>query len=518
MLLHDVVRMNAFRTPSRVAVSDDRRAYTFAGLEARMHRLANALRTRTGEGARVAVLSKNSCEYVECYYGISTAGMVLTHLNYRLSPPEWAWILNDADAVGVVVGAEFFGPLMDVVDEVPSLRFVAVVGGEPSSRPNHGSVEVVDYEVLLAAARDDALASGHDDSADCWLLYTSGTTGRPKGAVLTHRSLMTAVVQQVVEYAPTPSERALVAFPLCHVGGNSVPTYHLRGGAVVIIPAYEPELWLTTIERFAITVSGMAPTMFAALLAHPGLDRYDLSSLAGLGYGGGPMPPDLIREGIARFGPIFYSGFGMTELGGHATNLSKEEHRRALEGDEHVLASCGVPMCMAMTRVVRPDGADCPAGEVGELVVQGAQVFDRYLDDDAATKAAFDGGWFHTGDLARHDDAGYLYIVDRLKDMIITGGENVYSVEVEQVLSAHPDLAEVAVIGLSHEYWGEQVTAVVVPRVDRQPTADDLVAFARASLGGYKVPKRVVFAEALPKNVSGKVLKAQLREELSTSG
>jgi long-chain acyl-CoA synthetase len=517
MLLHDVVRMNAFRTPSSVAVSDERRTYTFADLEARMHRVANAMRARTGDGARIAVLSKNSCEYVECYYGISAAGMVLTHLNYRLSPVEWAWILNDAGAVGVVVGAEFSGPLLDVVDDVPSLRFVVVVDDEPSARSNHGSVEVVDYEALLAAAHDDAPESRHDDSADCWLLYTSGTTGRPKGAVLTHRSLTTAVVQQVVEYAPTPSERALVAFPLCHVGGNSVPTYHLRGGAVVIIPAYEPELWLATIERFAITVSGMAPTMFAGLLAHPRLERYDLSSLDGLGYGGGPMPPDLVREGIARFGPIFYSGFGMTELGGHATNLSKEEHRRAVEGaerDEHLLTSCGRPMCMAMTRVVRPDGADCATGEVGEIVVQGEQVFDRYLNHDDATTAAFEGGWFHTGDLARRDDAGYLYLVDRLKDMIITGGENVYSVEVEQVLSAHPDLAEVAVIGLPHEYWGEQVTAVVVPRADRPPSADDLVAFARASLGGYKVPKRVVFVEALPKNVSGKVLKAQLREEL----
>jgi acyl-CoA synthetase (AMP-forming)/AMP-acid ligase II len=229
------------------------------------------------------------------------------------------------------------------------------------------------------------------------------------------------------------------------------------------------------------------------------------------------MPPDLIREGMARFGPIFYSGFGMTELGGHATNLSKLEHRRALEGDERALASCGQPMCMAMTRVVRPDSTDCGTGEVGELVVQGAQVFDRYLDDDVATKAAFDGGWFHTGDLARRDDAGYLYIVDRLKDMIITGGENVYSVEVERVLSAHPDVVEVAVVGLPHEYWGEQVTAVVVPRADREPSADHLVAFARASLGGYKVPKRVVFAKTLPKNVSGKVLKAQLREELGAS-
>jgi long-chain acyl-CoA synthetase len=517
MLLHDVVRMNAFRTPSRVAVLDERRTYTFADLEARMHRVANAMRARTGEGTRIAVLSKNSCEYVECYYGISAAGMVLTHLNYRLSPAEWMWILNDADAAGVVVGAEFFGALMDVVDDVPSLRCVVVVGDEPSLRGNHGSVEVVGYEALLAGARDDAPESGEDDSADCWLLYTSGTTGRPKGAVLTHRSLMTAVVQQVVEYAPTPSERALVAFPLCHVGGNSVPTYHVRGGAVVIIPAYEPELWLATIERFAITVSGMAPTMFAGLLANPRLERYDLSSLEGLGYGGGPMPPDLIREGMARLGPIFYSGFGMTELGGHATNLSKEEHRRALEGDERALASCGQPMCLAMTRVVRPDGTDCVTGEVGELVVQGAQVFDRYLDDDVATKAAFDGGWFHTGDLARRDDAGYLYIVDRLKDMIITGGENVYSVEVEKVLSAHPDVVEVAVVGLPHEYWGEQVTAVVVPRTDREPSADHLVAFARASLGGYKVPKRVVFAETLPKNVSGKVLKAQLREELGAS-
>lgn len=516
MLLHDVVRMNAFRTPTRAALSDDRRTYTFSDLQVRMHRLANAMSTRVGLGSRVGVLSKNSCEYVECYYGMSAAGMVLTHLNYRLSPAEWAWVLNDSEARGLVVGAEFFDAVMGVVDDVPSLQFV-VVGGEGAVAHHHGRIEIVEYESLLADARDQPAGPAADDGADLWLLYTSGTTGRPKGAVLTHRSLMTSVVQQVIEYGPTPSERALVAFPLCHIAGNSVPMYHLRGGTIVLTPAYEPELWMATIERFAITVSGMAPTMFAGLLAHRALGRYDLSSLSSLGYGGSPMPPDLVREGIARFGPIFYSGFGMTELGGHATNLSKEQHRLALEGEERILSSCGQPMCLAMTRVVRADGADCVDGEVGEIVVQGEQVFDRYWNNDEATEAAFAGGWFHTGDLGRRDADGYLYVVDRLKDMIITGGENVYSAEVEKVLAGHPELLEVAVIGLPHEYWGEEVTAVAVPRAGARPAPEDVIAFARSSLGGYKVPKRVLLVDTLPKNASGKVLKAQLREELATS-
>jgi acyl-CoA synthetase (AMP-forming)/AMP-acid ligase II len=333
--------------------------------------------------------------------------------------------------------------------------------------------------------------------------------------MLTHRNLVAAVVESGIEYQPQPDERNLLAFPLCHVAGYTVPLMHLRGGLVVLMKAYEPELFMQLVERHAITSSALAPTMLNFLLQHPKIDDYDLSTLRNIGYGAAAMPVEVLKAAIERFGPIVYSGFGMTELGGNVLTHPKDMHVRAIKGDEYLLASCGTPMFLAEVIVADEQMVECPPGVVGEILVRGEQALKGYFRNEEGTKAAFEGGWFHTGDMARRDEEGFFYIVDRKKDMIITGGENVYSREVEEVIYTHPAVSEAAVIGLPDPTWGENVTAVVVLREGATADEREIIAVCRDRLAGFKAPKKVVFVDEIPKNVSGKILKRELRDALA---
>jgi acyl-CoA synthetase (AMP-forming)/AMP-acid ligase II len=272
---------------------------------------------------------------------------------------------------------------------------------------------------------------------------------------------------------------------------------------------------MALVQQHRITATALAPTMLNFLLQHPKIDEFDLSTLRNIGYGAAAMPVEVLKAAIQRFGPIVYSGFGMTELGGNVLTFTKAAHTRAVEGEEHLLASCGVPMCLASVRVVDEQLQECPPDVVGEIVIQADQVLKGYWRNEEGTKAAFDGGWFHTGDMAKRDAEGFFYIVDRKKDMILTGGENVYSREVEEVIYTHPAVSEAAVIGLPDPTWGENVTAVVVLRQGMTATEDEIVAVCRDRLAGYKKPKQVFFIDELPKNVSGKILKRELRDQFA---
>lgn len=508
MLLGEVIALNAGKTPDKIALVDGDREITFGRLHERSQRLANAMLQLGKPGDRIAILAQNVAEYVECYYGVPSAGMALTFLNYRLHPKEWAWILANAEASALIVERSFLEPLRPLLDEVPSLQHLIVIDGG-------GGDGTIDYEDLVSAAPATKPPVEVDEDDTAWLIYTSGTTGFPKGAMLTHRNLTVAVIESVVEYQPMPDERNLLAFPLCHVSGYSVPVNHLRGGLVVLMRAYEPVEFMQLVQRHRITATALAPTMLNFLLQHPNIDQYDLSTLRNIGYGAAAMPVEVLKTAIARFGPIVYSGFGMTELGGNVLTFTKAAHIRATEGEEHLLASCGVPMCLASVRVVDDQLEECPPGVVGEIVIQAEQVLKGYWRNEEGTKAAFEGGWFHTGDMARRDEEGFFYIVDRRKDMIITGGENVYSREVEEVVYTHPAVSEAAVIGLPDPTWGENVTAVVVLRPGMTATEDEIIAVCRDRLAGYKKPKKVVFVDELPKNVSGKILKRELRDQFA---
>ena len=507
MLLGDIIALNAGKAPDRPALIDGERELTYGQLHENATRLANALLGLAAPGDRVAILAQNVAEYVECYYGVPAAGMALTFLNYRLHPKEWAWILGNAEARVVIVEQSFLDQLRPELAGVPSIEHVVVIGGAADGAIAYGEL------VATGATTPPPVEVADGDTA--WLIYTSGTTGFPKGAMLTHRGLAAAVLESVIEYQPQPDDRNLLAFPLCHVAGYTVPLMHLRGGLVVLMKAYEPELFMQLVERHAITSSALAPTMLNFLLQHPKIDDHDLSTLRNIGYGAAAMPVEVLKAAIDRFGPIVYSGFGMTELGGNVLVHSKEAHIRAINGEEHLLAACGTPMCLADVKVVDEAMQECPPGVVGEIVIRAEQVLKGYWRNEDGTKAAFDGGWFRTGDMARRDDEGFFYIVDRRKDMIVTGGENVYSREVEEVLYGHPAVSEAAVIGLPDPTWGENVTAVVVLRDGMTATDAEIIATCRDRLAGFKKPKRVEFIDELPKNVSGKILKRELRDRFA---
>jgi acyl-CoA synthetase (AMP-forming)/AMP-acid ligase II len=497
VLLSDIVAYKARGMPDQPALVFGGRSTTYAQLLERIHRVANAFGAVVERGDRVAILAENCPEYVECYYGIPKAGIALTLINYRLHPREMAWILQNSGARVLIVEPPYLDAIKGVRADIPGVERFVVIGD--------------DYENMVQAAPSSEPDVGTEDTDLAWLLYTSGTTGLPKGAMLTHRNLVTAVANSCIAWS-TAEMTAVFPFPLYHVAGYVVPIIHMVGGTLVLMRAYDPVGLLREVQDNRATDITGAPTMLNMLVQHPDFDRYDVSSVRRIGYGAAPMPAEVVRAVMAKFPAAeFQTGFGMTELGGNVMYFSDADHKRALVANPQLLTSVGKPMPLSTIRVVDDQLCDVGPNEIGELVIQGDQVTSGYWQNPEATKEAFAGGWFHSGDLAKLDEDGYLYIVDRKKDMIISGGENVYSREVEEVIYEHPAVAEVAVIGLPDMTWGENVTAVVTLRKGMEASEEELIEFCRARLASYKKPKAVFFVDELPKNPSGKILKRELR-------
>jgi len=327
--------------------------------------------------------------------------------------------------------------------------------------------------------------------------------------MLSHRNLVTGVLGSLAHWEIPDATRFLFCFPLCHVGGYTAVVFHMRAATVGIVRSYDNETFLRLVAEWKITQTGLAPTMIAFLLSHPGIEDHDLGTLEAIGYGASAIPAEVLRRGMDVLGCDFYQGMGMSELAGNILHFGIAEHRRAADGETHLLAAAGRVMDLADIRIVDEEFRDVPPGEPGEMVVRCDQVMRGYWREPELTAAAFRDGWFRTGDVVRRDAEGMVYIVDRIKDMIITGGENVASREVEQVLYRHPAIADAAVFGVPDPRWGESVCAAVVAR--DAIGAEDVIAHAREHLGGYKVPRRVEFVDELPRNVAGKVLKRELR-------
>ncbi|MCU1501615.1 MAG: acyl-CoA synthetase (AMP-forming)/AMP-acid ligase [Ilumatobacteraceae bacterium] len=516
MLMGDILELNSIKEPDRLALVTEAGEFTFAQLHERARRLATAMAQLGAPRDRVAILSQNTVEYVDAYYGVPAAGMALVFLNYRLNPHELAWIIDNSQATILLVEHQFLQSMLDVRADFPTVKHIVVIGG-PATGDDGTRSDLLAYDELVAAVDPPPELPRPSEDDVAWQLYTSGTTGRPKGAMLTHRSLITALLNAIIAYDVQREDRSLMCFPMCHVSGYLVTQHHMVGASVVLMRAYEPGLWFDLVDEHEITASGLAPTMMTVLLQHPGLHTHDLSTLRSIGYGAAAMPVEVLKAAIARFGPVVWSGFGMTELGGNVLMHPVSAHVRAVNGEEHLLASCGMPMPLAAAKVVDEEMNELPPGEIGEIVIKGEQLLVGYWDKPEATVEAFKGGWFHTGDLARRDEEGYFYIVDRMKDMIITGGENVYSREVEEILYAHPAVSEAAVIGIPDDTWGERVAAVVTLRAEAAVTDAEIIRFCRGQLAGFKTPRQVLFVDEIPKNVSGKVLKRELRDRFATS-
>ncbi|TWF95649.1 AMP-binding protein [Saccharopolyspora dendranthemae] len=507
MLISDVVGLAAGREPEAPALVFGGATWTFGQVHAEVCQLAHGLREIARAGDRIAVLTENSHEYVLSYYAVPLAGMVLLPLNYRLTPREIADLLTDAAPTVLITEAKYLDTARHAADTVPSVRTVITIDDVAGTTPFR---EVVEGRPETEPERPDENAAG-------WLIYTSGTTGRAKGAVLTHRNVVAGALNAALSWPRAVEDRpvSLIPWPLCHIAGYNVLVAHLAAETVVLLRRYSAERFLEAVQHHGVTTTTVAPTMLAMLLRHPALDSCDTSSITRIGYGSAPMPVETLREAMTRFPNAgFRAGFGMTELAGNALAHGPDGHREAAAGRPELLASAGKPMLLSSARIVDDGGAELGPDQVGELEIRGDQVFSEYWKRPEATAEAFREGWFRTGDLARRDAEGRFAIVDRRKDMILTGGENVYSREVEDVLHQHPAVAAAAVVGTPDELWGERVVAVVEPVGDRHPTEDEIREFCADRLAGYKCPRQLLVVDELPRNTAGKVLKREIRERV----
>ena len=516
MLLNDLPALAAHNVAHGVApdaaIHFEGRSIGYADFARHCERLSQALAASLPRGARVAVLSANRIEFLAAYFAVPGAGMVMVPINTRLGPREVGQLLDDAEPALLLAEGAWLPLVTPWQAAHPGALPTVLLGDLPADGVADGAVA---YDAWLAAAPEGMpLPRPHDDDP-AWLLYTSGTTGRAKGALLSHRSLVAGALNTLVAFDLGRHEVALFLFPMFHIAGYTLLAYLLRGYPIVLMRGFEVEAYLAAVQRHRISHHSIAPTMLAMVLDHPRIADYDTSSLRFIAYGASAMPAEVIRAAMARWpGVGFGTSFGMTELAGNVLYLGRDEHLRALNHQPALLAACGWPMPLARVRLVDDDGRDVADGQAGELAVAGDQVFTGYWRNDAANQAAFRDGWFLTGDIGRRDAQGRFFIVDRKKDMIISGGENIYSREVENLLYEHPAVAEVAVVGAGHPTWGEQVVALVRLREPGAADAAALDAFCKARIGGYKRPRRYVFLDALPKSAAGKILKAELRRQL----
>jgi long-chain acyl-CoA synthetase len=506
----DVYRGNAARYGDKPAfIMPDGRARTFASLYERATRLGNALLARgLKPGDRVGILSRNRIEYVEAY-GVSTAGLIALPLNWRLSPRELQIVLTNAEPAALIVDPSF----MPVIDELRgALPFVRLFLGL-----DNGAEGFESYDDAVASGASQAAGIAVAPEATACLLYTSGTTGIPKGAELTHRGLLlncAAAIDEMFRF--TDADITLAPMPFFHVGGM---WYHLfpsfaAGCTTVIMPQFDPQGVLTLMARHRVTNTHLVPTMIHALLEQPNIGSFDLSALQMMFYAASSMPVETLKRATATFTCDFAQGYGSTEAG-MVTCLTPDDHRKARAGLEDLLLACGRPLSNVAVKLAPPDNAE-DAG-IGEILVKSPMTMARYWRNPDATAATIQDEWLRTGDLGRIDGEGYLTILDRKSDMIVTGGENVYPREVEDILLQDADILEVAVFDLPDDRWVQKVVAAVVPRGSAfDPTA--LLARARHKLAGYKCPKEIFVTDSLPKNAAGKVLRKVLRENYRGRG
>jgi acyl-CoA synthetase (AMP-forming)/AMP-acid ligase II len=499
--LADVPRHNAATRPDVTAQIFDGRSTSYRDFDALTSRVAQALRAAgVAPQARVGYLGKNSDRYFELLFGACKANAVVVGVNWRLAAPEVEFILNDAECVALFVGSEYYALVAQLHARCPRLELVVAMDGG-----NDGWPAFADWRDA-AAAIDPHLATAGDD--DVIQLYTSGTTGHPKGVQLTNTNFHALfAAAEAAQWGLFESGGVtLTCMPVFHVAGANMGIFSLAQGATnVVMKEVDPNAILDFIPRYRVNYALFVPAVILVLTQHPRIREVDLSSLQKLFYGASPIAEDLLKVAQDLFACEFFGLYGLTETSGAGTCLLPAAHAAGR------LRSCGTPYPGIAVEVRDPAGRTLPAGEVGEIVIRHGCVMKGYWKRPDATAEAIRDGWFHTGDAGYFDADGYLYIHDRVKDMIVSGGENVYPAEVENAIFGHPAIADVAVIGIPDERWGEAVKAVVVVKPGTTLTADEVIAHARARIAGYKVPKSVDFVQALPRNPSGKILRRELR-------
>jgi acyl-CoA synthetase (AMP-forming)/AMP-acid ligase II len=494
--------------PERVAVRFADAMQTYEGFASRCLRLAAGLRASGLEkGDRVLIGSRNRPEVLETLWGAFLGGFVAVPLNVRLHPREMAYIAYDSGARAFVHGEELNEGLAAVADDLP--RPLVRVSTAPSAG------EIGYDELLDSTPATGAVEVADDDPA--WLFYTSGTTGRPKGVVWTHETIMQIVLSHLTDIVNLqPEDTVLHAAPLSHGSGVVALATFAKGTQNVILhsPSFDPGVVFDLVERWRVTtIAFLAPTQITMLCDTHARSAADLSALRSVCYGGAPMYTKDIKRAIDEFGPIFVQLYGQGESPLTITYLRREDHERYWRADDPRLASAGVARTNVEVRVVDIDGKDVPIGTPGEVVVRGGIVMAGYWRNPDATRQTMRDGWVWTGDVGSLDDTGHLFLLDRSKDMIVSGGVNIYPREVEDVLLLHPAVHEVAVIGVPDEHWGEHVHAVVARHRGNDVDGATLIQHCVEHLASFKKPRSIEFVDALPKNAYGKIMKQELREQ-----
>ena len=497
----------------RCAVVDREGSFTWKALAERIARAAGVLHALgVRQGQRFAILCRNSFRHAELLQAGYRLGAVPVPINYRLAPPEIAYALENADCT-VFVLDEAFADLMVSEELARWSKTVLIIGSSSTDR----SWPV--YDTMLEQA--ETLGPFEpSESDDALLLYTGGTTGRAKGVRLSHLNIISNALQLGFELGPRSDDVYLRVAPMFHSADLLAIPYAMAGATQVFLPKFSGRALLEAIETYQVTVTLMTPTMLIMIMQEPDIGKYDLSSLRQVLYGSSPMAVEWIRKMSDHFKDVdFVQAYGLTETSPILTLLHAAEHERAIAtGQDDLLKSVGRQIPGVDLMIVDSEGRELPEGRPGEVIVRGPNVSKGYLKRPEATAESFRQGWFHTGDIGQVDDRGYLYLLDRKKDMIITGGEMVFSSEVEAALYQNSKVHECAVIGVPDDTYGEALLAVVVAAPDQVLTQEELIAHCRGKIGGYKIPRRYVFLDALPKSAMDKILKTELRRIYGKKG
>ncbi len=503
--LADMLDNNAWKYPDETAFVWNDRRVTHAQFHNRVSRLASALR-RLGlkRQDRVGILSQNSLEFQEVYGACEISGFICATVNWRLAIPEMVYIINDGSPKVMIFEAAYAETVAAMKDQLKTVEHYICVDGPVDFASG--------YEDLVGSGDPTGVPFRPTPDDVAFLIYTSGTTGRPKGVMLSQGGQIAAAEILGSDQRNSPADRLLIMMPLFHIGAKIIQlAQHWRAGTVVVQKGFDAQAILDSIARERITVTHMAPTMIQSLLDSPAIGSTDTSSLRMIVYAAAPMPIPVLKRGLKILGPVFQQQFGQTE--GIGTTLLAHQHQPdGTDRDREILTSVGQASPRVNVRIIDDNGDEVPTGSVGEILLTSPGVMKGYWNNTAATIETLRDGWVHTGDVGKLDHEGYLYLVDRKKDMIISGGENIYSREVEEAVVTHEAVSEVAVIGVADEKWGEAVMAVVVLKPGATASAEEIVEHSRTMIASYKKPRHVTFVEEIVKLPSGKIDKVRLRQ------
>ena len=510
----DFLSIGSAICPDRDLIVFDHKRWTFSQTSERVNRLAQGLvKLGIKKGDRLGMLQVNCNQYIEAYFAAAKLGAIFVPLNFRAKSDELAYMISNAEAKLTFVGSRYLEMLNSMLPGLSTVKHY--ISLEPV---NDGDLY---YEDIIASSRSDELITDIDDEDVTILMYTAGTTGRPKGVPLKHSGFCAYALENVEPASPEIEERNLLTVPLYHVAGIQAMLAGVYGGrTLVMMKQFEVKEWLETVQKEKATRAMLVPTMLKWVVDDPDFKKYDLKSLQVITYGAAPMPFEVIKKAIQEMPWVrFINAFGQTETSSTITTLGPEDHK--IEGTEEEIekklkrltSSIGKPLPDVEVKIVDEEGKTLPPFEIGEILAKGPRIMTGYWKDEEKTsKVMSKDGWLRTADKGWMDEDGYIYLAGRGDDMIIRGGENISPEEVEDVILSHPDVEDVAVIGIPDPEWGQEPRAIVVLKGKRHLSGDDIMEHCRSRLAGFKRPRSVVFIDSLPRNAMGKVLKKELRE------